>query len=308
MLAGPPPAFLKLPERSAKPRCAGLTHVLDKGCTLLMAREVLSSVAEIIDVWKFGWGTSYLDPAVRPKVAALHAAHVKVCTGGTLLEVAWLQDRTNAFFEFAADVGFDCVEVSDGATTMPLHDKRRLISQARELGFEVMAEVGSKDPNKLMTPADWLDEIEGDVVAGANWIVAEGRESGTVGLYDEVGGVRHSLFQALERSANAFRIIYEAPQRAQQSYLIRRLGPEANLGNIALDEVMSLETLRLGLRADTLGIVSGGTASDHTRGARVLPIVGRAPVAFQAVTRLETDLETNDEWCLGIEKPPCSRP
>lgn len=269
MLAGPPPAFLKLPERSIKPRCAGLTHVLDKGCTLLTAREVLSSVGGIIDVWKLGWGTSYLDPAVRPKVGALRAAHVKVCTGGTLLEVAWLQERTNEFFEFAADVGFDCVEVSDGATTMPMHDKRRLISQARKLGFQVMAEVGSKDPTKLMAPTDWLDEIEGDVAAGANWIIAEGRESGTVGLYDEAGRTRHSLFQALEQSANASRIIYEAPQRSQQSYLIRHLGPEANLGNISLDEVMSLETLRLGLRADTLGILSGATLPDHTRGARV---------------------------------------
>ena len=269
MLAGSPPTFLKLPERSVKPRCAGLTHVLDKGCTLLTAREVLSSVGTMVDVWKFGWGTSYLDPAVRPKVAALRAAHVKACTGGTLLELAWLQGRTNEFFEFAADIGFDCVEVSDGATTMPLHDKRRLISQARKLGFEVMAEVGSKDPTKLMAPADWLDEIEGDVAAGANWIVAEGRESGTVGLYDEAGGVRHSLLKALERSANASGIIYEAPRRAQQSYLIRHLGSEVSLGNIALDDVMSLETLRLGLRADTLGILSGGIVPDHARGARV---------------------------------------
>lgn len=258
MSAGTRPAFLNLPERSTKPRKAGLTHVLDKGCTLFMAHAVLSSVADLIDVWKFGWGTSYLDPAVRPKVAALHAADVKACTGGTLLEVAWLQGRTEAFFEFAAEVGFDSVEVSDGATPMPLSDKRRLISRARQLGFDVMAEVGSKNPTKTVAPADWHDEIEGDVTAGANWIVAEGRESGTVGLYDETGEVRHALLKMLEQSVHASRIIYESPRRDQQSFLIRHLGCDVNLGNIPIDEVMSLEALRLGLRADTLGIVSGG--------------------------------------------------
>jgi phosphosulfolactate synthase len=208
-------------------------------------------------VWKFGWGTAYLDPAVRPKVAALRAADVKACTGGTLLEAAWLQGRADELFDYAADVGFDCVEVSDGATPMPLREKRNLIARARELGFDVMAEVGSKDPAKPVTPADWLDEIQGDVAAGATWIVAEGRESGTVGLYDEKGGVRHALLQALNNSAIADRIIYEAPQRNQQSFLIRLLGSEVNLGNIAIDEIMGLEALRLGLRADTLGVLSG---------------------------------------------------
>lgn len=259
MFLGSRPTFLNLPERSAKPRRAGLTHVLDKGCTLFMTQDLLSSVADIIDVWKFGWGTSYLDPAVRPKVAALHAAHVKACTGGTLLELAWLQGRTNEFFEFAADVGFDCVEVSNGATPMPLRDKRMLISKASKLAFEVMAEVGNKDARNVMTPADWQDEIEGDVAAGANWIVAEGRESGTVGLYDATGGVRHSLLKVLEQSNNACRIIYEAPRCDQQAFLLRRLGFEVNLGNIPTNEVMSLEALRLGLRADTLGTVCGSS-------------------------------------------------
>jgi len=269
MSAGPQATFLTLPERSKKPRCRGLTHVLDKGCTLLMAHEVLSSVAGIIDIWKFGWGTAYLDPAVRPKVAALHAARVKACTGGTLLEVAWLQGRTEEFFEFAADVGFDCVEVSDGATAMQLQEKRELITRARELGFVVMAEVGSKDPTRMVAPADWHDEIEGDVAAGANWIVTEGRESGTVGLYDKNGEVRHSLLEVLEHSVYASRIIYEAPQRAQQSFLIRHLGSEVSLGNIALDEVMSLEALRLGLRADTLGSVPGEAVLNSERGIGV---------------------------------------
>jgi phosphosulfolactate synthase len=269
MPAAPQAAFLTLPERSKKPRCRGLTHVLDKGCTLLMAQQVLQSVAGIIDIWKFGWGTAYLDPSVRAKVAALHAAQVKACTGGTLLEVAWLQRRTEEFFRFAADIGFDCVEVSDGATAMQLQEKRELIARARELGFVVLAEVGSKDPDRMFAPEDWQDEIEGDVAAGATWIVTEGRESGTVGLYDKNGEVRHSLLQVLKQSIYASRIIYEAPQREQQSFLIRYLGSEVSLGNIALDEVMSLEALRLGLRADTLGSVPGEAILNCERGVGV---------------------------------------
>ena len=148
---------------------------------------------------------------------------------------------------------------------MPLGDKRQLISQARERGFEVLAEVGSKDPTKPVTPEDWLDEIEGDVAAGANWIVAEGRESGTVGLYDETGEVRRSLLHGLDQSPNAFRVIYEAPQRKQQTFLLRQLGPDVNLGNIFPEDVLGLEALRLGLRADTLGISSGRERDANVR-------------------------------------------
>ncbi len=269
MFSVPGPTFLALPDRPAKPRRTGVTHILDKGCTLAATQQVLESAARFIDIWKFGWGTAYLDPAVRPKVAALRQAHVKACTGGTLLEVAWLQGRTKELFEYAADIGFDCVEVSDGATPMPPSDKRMLIAQACTFGFEVMAEVGSKDPTKTVTPADWLEEIQGDVAAGASWIVAEGRESGTVGLYDEKGGVRQTLLRVLKKSVNADRIIYEAPQRGQQSFMLRHLGPEVNLGNIPIDEVMGLEALRLGLRADTLGIISGRDQSGYDRGSSV---------------------------------------
>ena len=263
------PTFLDVPKRSSKPRQTGITHVFDKGCPLRVAEGILASSAEFIDVWKFGFGTSYIDPTARSKVAILHHAHVKACTGGTLLEVAWLQGRTDEFFTFAADLSFDCIEVSDGATIIPRRDKRMMIARARELGFEVMSEVGSKDPAVVLSPSEWSAEIDADIAAGANWVVAEGRESGNVGLYDENGNVRQSLFQALERSRHASRIIYEAPQRTQQSFLIRRLGSEVNLGNILVDEVMSVEALRLGLRADTLGALPGARAAEGERGFNV---------------------------------------
>jgi len=256
MLANPRPSFLRLPNRPVKPRNSGLTHVLDKGCTLMTTRQVVAQVADYIDIWKFGWGTSYLDPAVHTKVVELRAAGIRACTGGTLLELAWSQGAAEEMFQFASAMGFDCVEVSDGAVEIPSQDKRALISRAREYGFEVIAEVGSKDPEKRASPEAWLEEIEGDVTAGANWIVAEGRESGTVGLYEGSGEIRLSLFDDLENSAYAGKIIYEAPQRAQQTFLLRHLGPGANLGNILIDEVLGLETLRLGLRADTLGLMT----------------------------------------------------
>ncbi|WUJ70297.1 phosphosulfolactate synthase [Kribbella soli] len=253
-MAGAGPSFLTLPERPAKPRSGGLTHVLDKGYSLDRVASVLTAYSGWIDVWKLGWGTAYIEPALAEKIQVLRDHEIKPCTGGTLLEIAWLQDRVDEFFEFATWAGFESVEVSRGSTDMLLAEKHRIIRQARSLGFEVFAEVGSKNPGDLVSAAEWRAELEGDLDAGAGWLVAEGRESGTVGLYDAGGHLREDLLDELAASAVAGRIIYEAPQRAQQAHLIRRLGPDVNLGNIALDDVMGLETLRRGLRSDTIGI------------------------------------------------------
>ncbi len=265
MLSTIRPSFLDLPVRTEKPRRKGLTHVLDKCCTSARAAQLAEQVSEFVDIWKFGWGISYVDPFLAEKINLLKAAGIKPCTGGTLMEIAWQQGRSEAMLEFCHQVGFACIEVSDGATAMPLTDKRRLIGAAKAMGFEVLAEVGSKDPMKPVSVEAWLDEIEGDVQAGARWIVAEGRESGTVGLYQDTGEVRGGLFDALAGSAHADRIIYEAPRRDQQAFLLRQLGPNASLGNIDLDEVLGLETLRLGLRSDTLGIRADGDRGSNLR-------------------------------------------
>ncbi|PJG47141.1 phosphohydrolase [Sphingobium sp. LB126] len=250
------PTFLDLPARSTQPRTTGITHILDKGSTTADIRAILTSAARYIDIWKFGFGTSYVDPAVPAKIALLKAAGIKTCTGGTLLEIAWLRGRVDGFFEFAAERGFDCVEVSDGATDIPFHDKLALIERANALGFEVLSEIGSKDPTKRLSSAEWVSQLETDAQAGARWIVIEGRESGTVGLYDEYGKIRNDILHAITRSRFANKLIFEAPQRAQQAFLIREFGPEVNLGNILLGDVISLETLRLGLRADTLQLLT----------------------------------------------------
>jgi phosphosulfolactate synthase len=251
------PTFLATPNRPEKPRLIGITHVLDKGSPLVRVQATLTAVAAFVDIWKFGWGTSYLDSELSDKVLALDHHGVRACTGGTLLEVAWLQGKTEQFFDWVIAAGFHCVEVSNGATDMSTAAKRGLIGVARDRGLDVLSEVGSKNPEHQASPQQWVDEILEDLAAGALWVVTEGRESGTVGLYDAAGAVRRNVVEAIERHVDGARLIYEAPRRSQQAWLIRHLGPNVNLGNILVDEITSVESLRLGLRADTIGVGLG---------------------------------------------------
>jgi phosphosulfolactate synthase len=249
----PPPRFLDLPARASKPRIAGLTHVLDKGLPLSELESLLNVAGTYIDLWKFGWGTAYLDPALPDKIARLAQHRVRACVGGTLLEVAWAQGRVDALFSWAAGLGLPCVEVSNGALEMPLGEKRRLIAEAAKR-FVVLSEVGSKDPLSGVSPARWAKEMAGDLEAGASWVLGEGRESGTVGLYTPEGSVREDLVSAVTSAVGAHRVIFEAPRKDQQTWFIRQLGPDVNLGNLAPAEVLGVEALRLGLRADTIGL------------------------------------------------------
>lgn len=245
------PQFLRLPPRSQKPRRSGLTHVLDRGLPVAFVEAQLETVKPYTDVWKFGWGTAYVDPGVPRKVAACRRHDVRSCVGGTLLEAAWLQNAAGAFLDWAATTGFDSVEVSNGVAEMPPKAKRLLIEQAGER-FVVLSEVGSKNPEAAVEPAAWADEAAEDLHAGARWVVAEGRESGEAGLYRADQSVRAEVARALVERVGLERLIFEAPQRGQQSWLLQHFGARTNLGNIPADGVLGLETLRLGLRADTL--------------------------------------------------------
>jgi phosphosulfolactate synthase len=247
------PGFLTLPARSAKPRAAGITHVLDKGHPRDEVRGYLEIAAPFIDLWKLGWGTAYLDPDPARRVALLAAHDVRACVGGTLLEAAWAQGKAKDLLGWAEDQGFPCVEVSNGAVAMPLRDKRVVIEEAAER-FTVLSEVGSKDPAVPVSARAWADEMAGDLEAGATWVVAEGRESGTVGLYESDGSVREHVVDAVVERVGLERVVFEAPRKDQQAWLIGRFGSDVNLGNVALLEVPGLEALRLGLRADTIEI------------------------------------------------------
>jgi phosphosulfolactate synthase len=247
------PDFLDLQPRSAKPRRTGLTHVLDKGLPLSDVTPMLATAAAYIDVWKLGWGTAYLDPGVDAKVAALHEYEIRACVGGTLLEVAWAQDRVAELLDWAARTGFPCVEVSRGALPMPATEKRELIALAASR-FTVLSEVGTKDPAASFSVDEWVDEIAGDLAAGAAWVITEGRESGTVGLYRADGSIRVDAVEVLAGATDVQQLVFEAPRKEQQAWLINRFGAEVNLANIPLNEALGLEALRLGLRADTIGL------------------------------------------------------
>jgi phosphosulfolactate synthase len=245
--------FLALPERTSKPRRQGLTHVIDRGLPIATLESLLDVAGAHIDFVKFGWGTAYVSRHIRAKVVACQESRVRTCVGGTLLELATAQGKLREFVRWTDSLGFDAVEVSEGTVELGPGIKEGLI-EALARDFSVLAEVGSKDPAEPVRPEVWATQMRRDLDAGADFVIAEGRESGTVGLYGADGSVRESLVAALLGGVPAPRIIFEAPSPVQQKWFVRHLGVDVNLGNVAPDEVIALETLRRGLRADTAGL------------------------------------------------------
>jgi Uncharacterized conserved protein len=247
------PDFLTLPARSAKPRNVGLTHVIDRGVPLETARAVIDSCGDEIDFWKFGWGTSYVSTNLAAKLALLARAGIGACLGGTLMEIAWAQGKVDALLGWAAELGLPHVEVSRGTVSMGVDDKHALIARAATR-FRVISEVGIKDPSQQLSAEQWRPEILGDLQAGATYVVAEGRESGTVGIYDGAGRVREEVVDVIVDACGPDQVIFEGPRKDQQAWFVRRFGPDVNIGNVALEDVVPLQTLRLGLRSDTIGL------------------------------------------------------
>src|SRR6476660_6742763 len=205
------PVFLDLPVRSGKSRRTGITHVLDRGIPLAQVSDLLEQNGCYVDVWKLGWGIAYLDPQLAAKLDLLARHRVLASPGGTLLEIAWAQGRTSEFLDWAADAGFPCVEVSAGTVPMPDAAKRDLIAAAAER-FIVLAEVGSKQAAVRLAPEQWGSAAAGDLQAGATWILAEGRASGTVGIYDSSGAVREDVVAAMVSVTDPSSIVFEAPR------------------------------------------------------------------------------------------------
>jgi phosphosulfolactate synthase len=273
------PGFLDLPERSGKPRSSGLTHVLDKGLSLQGLESLIQTARRSIDIIKLGWGTAYVSDGVKAKVAMSASAGITMCPGGTLLEICDSQHRIREYVRWLLHLGFTHVEVSNGALGMPTEHKRALIRRLAK-DFTVLSECGSKNPRADVVAADWVAEMEGDLEAGASLVIAEARESGTVGLYQPTGEVRVELVEALLAALPAEKIIFEAPRKDQQAWFVRRLGQVANLGNIPSEEVIALETLRLGLRSDTLDLLP--SVAPPADGA---PLVGVLPIAAPEVAK-----------------------
>ncbi len=247
------PSFLQLPARTAKPRSCGITHVLDSGLTPEGTRAFLGQAGHLVDIIKVGWGIGYIDPQLKTRVAICTELGCPVSLGGTLLEVAALQDRVGELRDWALSVGMTHIEVSNGLRALTASRKHALV---RELAadFVVLAETGAKEGNYPPTPAEWAEEMTRDLDAGASWVIAEGRESGTVGLYHADQGIREDLVSTILTWVPADKVIFEAPGKSQQAWFVRQFGADVNIGNVAPAGVLSLETLRLGLRADTVSV------------------------------------------------------
>jgi phosphosulfolactate synthase len=243
--------FLTLPERTTKPRESGLTHVLDKGYSLDQVRQLMEVSGEYVDIVKLGWGTAAVTPNVKEKIALYQSYGVPVCFGGTFFEVCLLQDKLEEFLAVVRECEMECVEVSDGTIDIPEAEKIAILRRLSK-EFKVLSEVGSKDESVVITPSTWIDSIKRELEAGAWKVITEGRESGTVGIYRPSGDVKDGLLEEIRESFDASQLLFEAPIKKQQAWFITQFGANVNLGNIPPEEVISVETLRVGVRGDTL--------------------------------------------------------
>jgi phosphosulfolactate synthase len=243
--------FLDLPERSPKPRDRGLTHVLDKGLSCAEVDALMEVTGDAVDIVKLGWGTALVTQNLEAKLARYRAHEVPVVLGGTLTEIALRDGRIDGLTAWCRELGIAHVEVSDGTIALEPERKRELVARLAK-DFTVFSEVGSKDDEKIMAPYRWVEEIEAELAAGAWKVIAEARESGTVGIFRGDGEVRMGLIDEIAHAVDVSSLIFEAPRKEQQVWFLKRFGREVNLGNIAPADVLSLETLRLGLRSDTV--------------------------------------------------------
>jgi phosphosulfolactate synthase len=246
--------FLDLPARSPKPRQRGITHVLDRGLSVAAIDGLIEVAGDSVDVVKLGWGTAWATGNLRPKLERYRQHDIPVVLGGTLTEVMIRQGRVDGLIAWLHELGLSHVEVSDGTIELSRPDKVALIKRlARE--FTVFSEVGSKDITTadITPPYQFVEQIEEELAAGAWKVIAEGRETGTAGIYRSDGQPRMGLIEEVVHSVDLDKLLFDAPRKDQQVWFLRRFGPEVNFGNIAPDDVLSLETLRLGLRSDTVG-------------------------------------------------------
>jgi phosphosulfolactate synthase len=235
---------LGLPERTA-----GLTHVIDKGLGPRGWEDVLETSGEYIDIVKLGWGTAYVTPNLRRKLDVLHGK--PVVFGGTFFEVVYAKNKLDEYKVWLEELGLTHVEISDGTIDIPRERKLELIAEfARD--FTVLSEVGSKDSSIEYTAEEWTTWLREELEAGAWKVITEAREGGTAGIFDSGGGMRTGLIGDIASAVELGSLIFEAPTKEAQAWFIKHFGAEVNLGNIPPEDVIPLETLRLGLRGDTL--------------------------------------------------------
>lgn len=239
-----------LPSRNHKPRNSGLTMVMDKGLSVREAEDMLSVGEPYIDLVKLGFGTAFVTPHLENKLAVYKNSGVATYFGGTLFEAFVMRNQFEDYLRLLEKYNMEYAEVSDGSIELDHNEKCRYISQLAK-HVTVLSEVGSKDEKKILAPYVWIELMQKEIAAGSTRVIAEARESGTVGIYREKGEVRSDLIDEILMNVDGDKIIWESPLKAQQVYFIKLLGSNVNLGNIPPNEVIPLETLRLGLRGDT---------------------------------------------------------
>lgn len=247
--------------RAQPPRASGLTMVIDKGHGPVATADLLDTCADLIDHWKCTFGTSAFVPEDVLQRKLLHLASRDILTypGGTLLEVAVVRGSCQSFMARARELGFSGVEISDGTIPLPLHRRRNIIRCALDHDLTPITEVGKKDPAQQPTPIELAEQALQDLEWGAVWVTVEARESGKgIGIYDDDGAVRAEAVAAIRErmGVQAERLIWEAPLKNQQTYLIQQFGPNVSLGNIQPGDVLALEALRTGLRFETFARIA----------------------------------------------------
>lgn len=239
-----------IPFRTKKPRTIGYTMVMDKGLSIREVEDLLETCGEYIDIIKFGWSTSFVTPRLREKIAVYKAAGIPCYLGGTLFEAFIIRGQFADYQKVLDDFELEYAEVSDGSITLD-HDVKCDYITTLAKQVTVLSEVGSKDAAKIIPPYKWIEQMQTELDAGAWKVIGEARETGNVGLFRDSGEVRQGLVEEILTKIPEDRIIWEAPQKEQQVWFIKLIGANVNLGNIAPQEVIPLETIRLGLRGDT---------------------------------------------------------
>ncbi|MBI4929676.1 MAG: phosphosulfolactate synthase [Bacteroidetes bacterium] len=239
-----------IPKRTKRPRKDGVTMVMDKGLSIRQAEDLIESASDFIDFIKLGFGTSVITKNLAEKIKLYKEADMKVYFGGTLFEAFIIRGMFDEYCEFIDKYKLDAAEVSDGSIEIK-HDKKCEYISKLSKNYTVLSEVGSKEEGIIIHPAMWIKMMNKEIEAGSWKVIAEARESGTVGIYRSSGHAHESLVKKITANVKQENIIWEAPKKSQQVWWIKQLGVNVNLGNIAPEEALSLETLRLGLRGDT---------------------------------------------------------
>lgn len=245
-----------LPDRTAKPREAGLTMVMDKGLSLRDVESFLETSSNYVDIVKLGFGTSMITPKLEEKLAIYRSAGVPVYFGGTLFEAFVARNQFDDYLRLLDKYKLTHAEVSDGSIEIAQDEKCEYIRKVAEV-VTVLSEVGSKDAEKIIPPYKWIKMMESEIQAGVWKVIAEARESGNVGIFRGTGEVRSGLVEEILTAIPQEKILWEAPQKSQQVWFIKLYGANVSLGNIAPNEVIPLETLRLGLRGDSFHFFLG---------------------------------------------------